>query len=312
MGNRHVRLRDSTLREGLDTPGVSFSDVQRQRIAQALERAGVSEAEVVAPARVAQDLTLARSLRSAVTRVTLSGLVYGYAADLHTEITASARELDRFDLLMPVAAQRRPTARSEKIARLQEGLRLAREHCQDVGAGFPHATQVPADFLLEIAGAAVAAGATRLTVYDTNGSADPFMVHELVGRLRDALTVPIFFHAHNDLGLATANAVAAAMAGASGLDVTVNGLGDRAGNASLEQVVMALHLRDVVTQIALPELKPLSAAVERESGVPVSGLAPVVGGYTHWHRSRSHLAHPELFEAFDPALLGTGRHLDRS
>ena len=129
----------------------------------------------------------------------------------------------------------------------------------------------------------------------------------MIERLRKELGVPLCFHGHNDLGLATANALSAVQAGADVLDVTVNGLGDRAGNTSLEQIVLCLHLRGVETGVILPDLMILSRTVAEESGVDVSKIAPVVGDYVFCHKSPSHLEYPELFEAFDPGLLGLRR-----
>jgi homocitrate synthase NifV len=120
----------------------------------------------------------------------------------------------------------------------------------------------------------------------------------------------VFYHGHNDLGLATANALAAIEAGADGLDVTVNGLGDRAGNVALEQVAVALWVSGRTTGLRLTELAMLSAVVERESGVAVSPLAPVVGRFAVHHRSPGHLPYPQLFEAYDPELIGTARAVD--
>jgi homocitrate synthase NifV len=172
--------------------------------------------------------------------------------------------------------------------------------------------QTDLPFLLEISQCAAREGAKRVTIYDTNGSADPFSVHALVERLRSEIDVAIFFHGHNDLGLATANALAAVRAGADGLDVTVNGLGDRAGNASLEQVALALHLGGFPTGVNLRSLKKMSEIVEKESGVPVSKLAPVVGEFILHHKSPSHLKDPDLFEAFDPQILAMERKIDRT
>ena len=171
--------------------------------------------------------------------------------------------------------------------------------------------QTDLQFLLEISQCAASEGAKRLTIYDTNGSANPFSVHTVVERLRSEVEVPIFFHGHNDLGLATANALAAVRAGADGLDVTVNGLGDRAGNASLEQVALALHLGEYTTGVKLGSLKKMSEIIEQESGVPVSKLAPVVGEFILQHKSPSHLKDPDLFEAFDPQILAMERKLDQ-
>jgi homocitrate synthase NifV len=310
---RRVTLRDATLREGLDTPNVSFSTEQRVRIARALERAGVVEAEVVAPSRVEKDLEFVRALRDAGVALRTSGLIYAYATDAAREIEIASSALDHFDLLMPVSPERAPESRDEKLRTLDDALALARRAHADFGAGFPHSLQCDPEFLFEIAAAASAAGARRIVVYDTNGASDPFAVASLIHTLRDRkLDAEIFFHAHNDLGMATANALAAVASGAVGLDVTANGLGDRAGNAALEQVAMALYLKGYETGIRLDELGALSRTVEEESGVAVSKLAPVIGEYVLWHKSPSHLRKPGLFEAFDPALVRSDRRIDGS
>jgi len=271
-----VTLRDATLREGLDTPHVSFSAAQKLRIARMLAQAGVAEAEVVAPSRVAQDVEFARTLREEGIALRTSGLIYSHGENCAYEVELASASLDH-------------------------------------GAGFPHSLQCDPEFLLEISAVAIARGARRIVVYDTNGGGDPFAVAALIRTLRERQPqVEIFFHSHNDLGLATANAWAAVNAGADGLDVTVNGLGDRAGNASLEQVAMVLHLKGYQTGIHLDELAALSRAVADESGVVVSKLSPVVGEYALWHKSPSHLRKPGLFEAFDPALVRTDRTVDGS
>jgi homocitrate synthase NifV len=307
-----VVLRDSTLREGLDTPNVSFSSEQKLRIAGLLAECGVAEAEIVAPSRVAVDLEFAKLLRETGTRLRTTGLIYANTDAAEREIASASAILDRFDLLMPLAAHRPPGDPDAKRSRLAEALERAARSACEFGAGFPHATTVGAEFLVEIALLAAALGARRITIYDTNGSADPFGVFELIQALKKRVNVPVFFHAHNDLGMATANAAAAVRAGAAGLDVTVNGLGDRAGNASLEQVAVALRLRNSTTGIDLSRLGALSKAVERESGVKLSKLAPIVGEYAFWHKSPAHLACPELFEAVDPNVLSSARRTGAS
>src|SRR5580704_1842308 len=210
---------------------------------------------------------------------------------------------------MPLSAQRKPSDRKEKIAGMSEVLDFCAERGTKVGVGFPHSTQVDIDFLLEIAVIAIQKGANRITIYDTNGSSDPFAVQSLIGRLGQECGVAIFFHAHNDLGLAAANSLAAVLAGADGLDVTMNGLGDRAGNASLEQVAMGFYVKGFRTGIHLKNLTELSRIVEEESGVRISKLAPVVGEFIVSHRSATHLEVPEVFEAFDPQVIGAQRKL---
>jgi isopropylmalate/homocitrate/citramalate synthase len=309
-GSRRIIIRDSTLREGLDVPGVEFSTEQRSRIAGLLDSANVPEIEVVAPGRVVEDAGFARKLKEQGLRIRTSGLVYAFRPGCREEVDELHASLDRFDLLMPVSEKRKPFDRDTKKSLLMDLLDYSLEHGSDVGVGFPHSTQADAEFLCEIGRESVNRGAKRVVVYDTNGSADPFSVHDLVRSLKEDLNAPLFFHAHNDLGLATANSLAAAYAGADGLDATVNGLGDRAGNASLEQVVMALHLKGFETGISLDAFKGLSEAVEQESGMPVHGLAPIVGEHIATHKSPGHLEIPELFEAFDPSLVGLERKID--
>ncbi|HET6347395.1 MAG TPA: hypothetical protein VFH51_20865, partial [Myxococcota bacterium] len=177
------------------------------------------------------------------------------------------------------------------------------------GAGFPHATQVSVEVLIDLARRVEDAGAQRLTLYDTNGSADPFETRDRVGRVCAAVRIPVFFHGHNDLGLATANALAAVEGGATGLDVTVNGLGDRAGNVSLEQIVILLRLRGWASAVSPASLRHLCRLVEAESQVAISPLAPVVGESVFQHQSPAHHEAPGEFEAYEPRLVGGERRI---
>ncbi len=307
---RRIVIRDSTLREGMDVPGVEFSIEQRLRIARLLDDAKVPEIEMVAPGKIDEDLAFARRLKETGLGIKTSGLVYSFSPRCREAISELSGCLDRFDILMPVSQKRKPHDRAAKLRLLKEVLDFALQQGAEVGVGFPHSTQVEAEFLEEISRESEKNGTQRVVVYDTNGSADPASVSELIGRIRQAVDVPLFFHAHNDLGLATANSLAAVQAGADGLDTTINGLGDRAGNASFEQVVMVLHLKGFSTGISLRDLRGLSEVIAEESGVEVSKLAPVLGEYTATHKSPGHLKIPELFEAFDPSLVGLDRKID--
>jgi len=306
---KKIIIKDSTLREGLDVPDVNFEINQKLKIARLLHRAKVPEIEVVAPGKVLKDLKFVKKLKEELLPIRTSGLVFAYSPRCQEEIEEISKWLDRFDLLMPVSPKRKPYDKSVKIRQLLEGLAFSMNHPTEVGVGFPHSTQAEIDFLLEIGRESVNGGARRVTIYDTNGSSDPFEIYGLVKRLKEDLDVPLFFHGHNDLGLATANSLAAVYAGAEGLDVTINGLGDRAGNASLEEVVLCLYLRDFETKVILKDLRQLSQTVEKESGLSVSKLAPVVGRHIFVHKSPGHLESPDLFEAFNPQLVGSKREL---
>lgn len=310
--SKKVIIKDSTLREGLDVPNVNFSLEQKLKIAKLLDKANVPEIEVVAPSRVLKDLEFVKRLKDEGLRLRTSGLIYSYSSRCREEIEESSKHLSRFDLLMPVSPKRKPYTRDGKIGLLLEALSHSLTYQSDVGVGLPHSTQVEVEFLSEIGKEAVKRGAKRVTIYDTNGSSDPFAVSNLINELKKSLDVALFFHGHNDLGLATANSLAAVYAGADGLDVTVNGLGDRAGNCSFEQAVLALHLKGFNTGVMLEDLRRLSETVEKESGVEVSKLAPVVGEYIFSHKSPSHLGNPGLFEAFDPQIVDSYRKLSKS
>ena len=306
---KKIIIKDATLREGLDVPNVNFSIEQRLKIARLLDKADVPEIEVVAPGNVLKDLEFVKKLKGEGLSIRTSGLIYSFSPHCHEEIEEASSCLNRFDILMPVSPKRKPYDKNTKISLISDVLSYSLRFKSDVGVGFPNSTQTDIEFLLKISKEAVGKGAKRVTIYDTNGSSDPFAIYNLIKKLKDNLDVPLLFHGHNDLGLATANSLGAVYAGVDCLDVAVNGLGDRAGNASLEQLVMLLHLKGFSTGVTLQHLKQLSGMVEDESGVKVSKLAPVVGEYILLHKSPGHLENLELFEAFDPKLIGSYRRV---
>jgi homocitrate synthase NifV len=265
--SKRIVIKDATLREGLDVPDVSFSIEEKLIIAKLMGQAKVPEIEVVAPGNVFQDLEFVKKMKARGLSIRTSGLIYSFNSQAREEIKEASKYLSRFDLLMPVSPKRKPYERSEKISLLLDILSFSLHHSPEVGVGFPHAAQTEIEFLLTISAEAVRQGAKRVTLYDTNGSLDSFEVYHLVKRLKENFEISLFFHGHNDLGMATANSLAAVYAGADGLDVTMNGLGDRAGNASLEQVVLSLHLKGFETGIILKDLKSLSESVEEASGL---------------------------------------------
>jgi len=305
-----VVLKDSTMREGLDVPGVALDIEQKRALLIMLDEAQVAEAEIVAPGHFDRDLDALKDMGATGLRIKLSGLIYGHGPRFREQLNKAKGILHRVDILIPLSDLRPPTGRDEKSRQMSEALKAAGDMFGQASVGFPHATQVEPDFLIDMCSQAALAGAERITLYDTNGSSNPFTVADLVKQVRKIVqNVELCFHAHNDLGMATANSVAAVMAGADCLDVTVNGLGDRAGNASLEQVALALVSIGVAPGIKLDYLRNLSKAVEAMTLIPVGQLAPVVGEFVFCHKSPSHLETPTLFEAFDPTLVGTMRSL---
>ncbi len=302
-----VLLKDATLREGFDVPGLTLTREQRAELATRLAELRISEVEFVAPGRFRQDMEILRALNVRGLGFSTTGLLWAAGETFRSQVQEASVLLDRFDLLMPLSPGRPPQDPGEKTRRIVEATRVALDLHPRVGVGFPHSTQVEIGFLQDICGQVVREGVERITLYDTNGSADPFEVMERIHRVREVAPAVIGFHAHNDLGMATANSLAAVRAGATCLDVTVNGLGDRAGNASLEQVAVALSVKGVAVGVRLELLKELSAAVAAMTGIPVSPLAPIVGEFAFMHKSPNHLGISELFEAFDPAVVRARR-----
>jgi len=300
-----VILRDVTLREGLDVPGVEFSFPQRLEIVAALAAAVVPEIEIVAPGKVEEDAEFAAMLREQTNSgdPITSGLIYAFGSDCFRGIDLLEGLVARYDLLMPLSPGREPFREEDKLNRMAEVLGYIEARPALPGVGFPHALHARREFLIEACREAERRGVPRITIFDTDGSADPFLVFSVMDELRQEVSVELFFHAHNDLGLATANSLAAVMAGVDGLDVTVNGLGDRAGNASLEQVAVNLAIREIVSGIDSRQLVRLSSLVEELSGIPVHPLAPVTGSFAFAHKSPGHIGITSLFEAFDPDLI---------
>ena len=181
-----------------------------------------------------------------------------------------------------------------------------------VSLGAEDASRADTRFLAQVAQVAQASGACRMRFADTLGVLDPFSTYEAIARLRTAVDLDIEIHAHNDLGLATANTLAALRAGATHANTTVNGLGERAGNAALEEVVMgARHLHHAHTGIHTRSLVAISQLVEQASGRRVAFNKSIVGEAVFTHESGIHvdglLKNASTYESFDPSELGRER-----
>ena len=191
---------------------------------------------------------------------------------------------------------------------------LARDLGFDVAVGGEDSSRADPEFLLRLVNVAERAGARRFRFADTLGILDPFQTFDAIQRLRRHSGLELEIHAHDDLGLATANSLAAIRGGATHVNTTVNGLGERAGNAPLEEVVMALlHIYDRSTGVSPHQLRGISALVAGASGRPVPVNKPIVGEAIFTHESGIHvhglLRDPANYQALDPAELGRHHHL---
>ena len=310
-----VLINDTTLRDGEQAAGVAFNLQEKVAIAKFLNAIGVHELEVGIPAMGMEETKAI----TAIVDLGLEAKLLGWNRAVISDIQASmACGLRRVHISIPVSgiqiAAKFQGQWRVTLQQLKDSISFALDQGLWVAVGGEDSSRADDNFLHDVAMYAQEWGASRFRFCDTVGILDPFATYAKVKRLVMSLSIPIEIHTHNDFGLATANALAGIQAGAVSVNTTVNGLGERAGNAALEEVVMALkriHYTDL--NIYTPRLLELSRLVASASGSNVPPWKAIVGDNTFAHESGIHahgiLKNPTTYEPFAPEEVGWERRL---
>jgi 2-isopropylmalate synthase len=335
MPSDYVRIFDTTLRDGEQSAGAALSPEQKLDIARGLSRLGVDIIEAGFPASSPADREVVARIAAEVGNERADGRPSGEPPWICGLARCNKQDIDT--AWSSLKAARHPfihtflatsdihmqhklrMSRTEVVARVRDMVGYARSLCADVEFSPEDAGRSEPAFLYSVLETAIEAGATTINVPDTVGYNMPEeyggLIAGIVGNVRGIERVVISTHCHNDLGLATANALAGVRAGARQVEATVNGIGERAGNTALEEVVMALHTRHALygftTGIDTRQLTPMSRLVSACTGMVVQPNKAVVGANAFAHESGIHqdgmLKNEETYEIMRPDTVGAGK-----
>lgn len=312
LGTR-VYIYDTTLRDGEQTPGVSFSNEERYKIAKKLDAFGVDEIELgFAASNKETCYTMKKIVESGIRAKTLS-LARPIESDIDAAVEAAVDGVILFIGLSDEHLNYKfQISFDEAIRKVTKGILYAKEKGLFVQVSAEDGTRTSNERLIKLSKIAEEYGADRICLADTVGIATPELMKEKVECLIKASSLPVAVHCHNDFGLAVINSIAAVNAGARYISATINGLGERAGNASLEQIVCALKLLYAYkTNVDLSQIMSVSKMVENASEIHIEPMKPIIGGNCYRHESGIHVAgiikNPECYEPYNPELVGAKR-----
>lgn len=323
MTQNQLIIFDTTLRDGEQSPGAAMTKEEKLRIARQLEKLGVNVIEAGFAAASPGDFDAIRAIAEAITESTVCSLARANENDIRRAgeaiQPAKKRRIHTFIATSPIHMQNKLRMTPEQVLeRAVQAVKWALEYTDDVEFSAEDAVRSDMDFLVQVFDAVIAAGAKTINVPDTVGYSVPQQwgerMAQLIARVKDADKVVWSTHCHNDLGMAVANSLSAVLAGARQVECTINGLGERAGNASLEEVVMAVKTRRDVfqldTTIDTTQIVTASKLVSTITGYPVQPNKAIVGANAFAHESGIHqdgvLKHRETYEIMRAEDVGWG------
>ncbi len=311
----HIKIVDTTLRDGEQTAGVVFSNHEKIRIAKMLDDIGVDQIEAGIPVMGGHEKEAIKEICQLGLRASIMGwnraVIKDIEASLECGVDAVAISISTSDIHIEHKLR---STRQKVLESMIRATEFAKQHGVYISVNAEDASRSDPEFLLEFAQAAKEAGADRLRFCDTVGILDPFTTYERVKNLIEKVGIDIEMHTHNDFGMATANALAGVRAGATWVGVTVIGLGERAGNAALEEVVMALkYLQGIDLNFKTAKFRELAEYVSLASKRELPAWKPIVGSNMFAHESGIHadgaLKNPRTYEVFCPEEVGLERQI---
>src|SRR6202047_4066106 len=316
-----ITVFDTSLRDGEQSPGCSMNQQEKLRLAHQLDRLGVDVIEGGFPIASEGDFAAVKAIASVIRRPIIAALARACRPDIERAWEAlQDAALPRIHVFLATSdihlQYKLRITRDECLAQARDAVRFAKSLCDDVEFSPEDATRTDPDFLCRVLSAVVEAGATTLNIPDTVGYTMPAEFGDLIAtirrRVRGIEKVTISAHCHNDLGLAVANTLAAIAAGARQAECTINGIGERAGNASLEEIVMAMRVRPdrypYETSIVAEHLFGASQLLSEITGVPVQPNKAITGRNAFAHEAGIHqdgvLKNPLTYEIMTPQSVG--------
>ena len=322
MEQNRVYFFDTTLRDGEQTPGVSLQTPEKIEIAKGLVRLGIDVIEAGFPAASPGDFDAVQTIAREVKGTTICGLARANEKDVQ-KVADALKDAERSRLHVFIATSeihmkyKLKMTRQEVLDRVKSILEFAKGKFDEIEFSGEDAARTDLDFLCEVFGVAIAGGATIINVPDTVGYMNPNEFGDKIRYIKEHTpgieNAIISVHCHDDLGLANANTLAAIKAGARQVEGTINGLGERAGNVAIEEVVMALKTRhdyfdDLQGNIDTKQFTKVSKLVSRLTGVVVPPNKPIVGSNAFAHESGIHqhgmMSNPETYEIMTPESVG--------